>query len=391
MAKGYKALLEFAKINDRGLVDISGGGDGITIKKDYATYIKVKRVVNAKEAVGGFLWATAIIEKPGPDTSRHRLVRRQTAESRAAWMKEARWGVMTHYLADWRAQVDDEKASVENWNEMIDHFDVEGLANQLESVKAGYYLITIGQNSGYYLAPNATYDKLVGIQPSKCSRRDLVSDLYEPLHKRGIKLMVYLPAGAPAGIPSRLKLWSINKGANRNREFQLKWEQVIRDWSTRWGDKVVGWWFDGCYWPNAMYRFEETPNFASFAAAARAGNPNSVVAFNPGVVDRALSITPFEDYTAGEINDLDRAMIRRAVNGIVDGAQVHFLSFLGKTWGKGEPRFTADQAVKYSRQIAGKGGVITWDVPIQKNGLISQPFMEQLTAIGKELSRPTLI
>ncbi len=65
-ARGFKALVQFAKINDQGLVDIYGGGDGITIKKDYANYIKVKRVVNAKETVGGFLWAAAIMEKPGP-------------------------------------------------------------------------------------------------------------------------------------------------------------------------------------------------------------------------------------------------------------------------------------------------------------------------------------
>ncbi len=119
------------------------------------------------------------------------------AQDRAAWMKDARWGVMTHFLADWRARVDGEPASVEHWNDLIDHFDVDGLAEQLHSVGAGYYLITIGQNSGYYLAPNATYDKLVGITPSKCSRRDLIGDLYEPLHRRGIRLMVYLPAGAP--------------------------------------------------------------------------------------------------------------------------------------------------------------------------------------------------
>src|SRR5262249_54239495 len=57
---------------------------------------------------------------------------------RAAWMPAVHWGVMTHYLADWRAQVDHEPASVEHWNELIDHFDVEGLANQLQSVGAGY-------------------------------------------------------------------------------------------------------------------------------------------------------------------------------------------------------------------------------------------------------------
>jgi alpha-L-fucosidase len=313
----------------------------------------------------------------------------QSVSHRADWMKQARWGVMTHYLADWRAQVDGGKPSVEHWNELVDHFDVEGLARQLESVGAGYYLITIGQNSGYYLAPNAAYDRLAGTEPGKCSRRDLVGDLYEPLTKRGIKLMVYLPAGAPSGDRDAVRALDWQGPGQRNRDFQLKWQQVIGDWSTRWGDKVAGWWFDGCYWPNAMYRFDDPPNFASFAAAARAGNPNSAVAFNPGVVDRVLSVTPYEDYTAGEINDLEKSLIRRGADGRVDGARIHKRSYLGQTWGKGQPRYKdLDQVViPWSVKIVKAGGAVTWDVPIQKNGLISQEFMEQLTAIGKALAK----
>jgi hypothetical protein len=214
-----------------------------------------------------------------------------------------------------------------------------------------------------------------------------VADIYEPLHRRGIRLMVYLPAGAPGGDTNASLTLEYHRGANRNREFQLKWESVISEWSKRWGMKVSGWWFDGCYWPNAMYRSADPPNFASFAAAARAGNPDSVVAFNPGVVDRALSITPFEDYTAGEINDLDRSMIRRATDGFVDGAQAHFLSFLGERWGMGSPRYSTEQAVAFSRKIVEQHGVITWDAPIQKDGHISKPFMDQLVAIGEALKQ----
>src|ERR1043166_6298692 len=293
---------------------------------------------------------------------------RTGAQDRSAWMPEARWGVMTHYLADWRSRVDKEPMSVEKWNELVNNVDVEGLARQIESIGAGYYLITIGQNSGYYLSPNAKYDKYVGIHPSKCSRRDLVADLYEALHKRGIKLMVYLPAGAPGGDVVAVKSLQFERGPHRNREFQLKWEAVIREWSARWGKRVAGWWFDGCYWPNAMYRSMEPPNFASFAAAARTGNPDSVVAFNPGVVDRILSVTPHEDYSAGEMNDLDRIMIRRATGQKVDGVQIHVLTFLGERWGMGAPRFSTEQAVTWSRKITDAGGVITWDAPIQKSG-----------------------
>lgn len=310
------------------------------------------------------------------------------AQDRTAWMADAQWGVMTHYLADWKARENAQPMTVEKWNDMIDHFDVDALAQQLQSVRAGYYLITIGQNSGYYLAPNAAYDRFVGIEPGKCSRRDLVADLCEALHKRNIRLMVYLPAGAPNGDPIARQALQWQNGPHRNLQFQLMWQQVIAEWSTRWGPKVSGWWFDGCYWPNTMYRTEEAPNFATFAAAARAGNPDSIVAFNPGVVPRILSLTPHEDYTAGEINDPERIEIRRAVDGKIDGIRVHILSYLGERWGMGAPRFTADQVVKYSQTIRKNGAVITWDVPIQPDGRIAQPFIEQLTAVGKALRQP---
>ncbi len=164
----------------------------------------------------------------------------ETPRNRADWMQEARWGVMTHYLADWIARVDKMEMSAEQWNKLIDNFDVEGLAKQLKSAGAGYYLITLGQNSGYYLCPNSTYDSYVGINPSKCSRRDLVADLYEALNKRGIKLMVYLPSGAPGGDKIAKEKLQWQRGGYRNLQFQLKWEKVIREWSLRWGDKVAG-------------------------------------------------------------------------------------------------------------------------------------------------------
>jgi hypothetical protein len=307
------------------------------------------------------------------------------AGDRADWMRKARWGVMNHYLADWKVRDWKRQMTVEKWNDMADRFDVEGLAKQLQSVGAGYYLVTIGQNSGYYLAPNSAYDRLVGIKPSKCSRRDLVAGLYDALHKRGIRLLVYLPSGAPAGDAAANRALEWQNGPHRNREFQLKWEQVIREWSTRWGPKVDGWWFDGCYWPNIMYRTEDSPNFASFAAAARAGNPQAVVAFNPGVYTRILSLTPHEDYTAGETVFPDRVSIYRAVDGRIDGTQVHVLSYLGSRWGVGEPRFATEDVVKWSQDIRKRGGVITWDVPVEAGGLISQPFLDQLSAVGQAM------
>lgn len=308
------------------------------------------------------------------------------AEDRAGWMKEARWGVMTHFLAEWIAPAAHKDA--EEWNKLVGQFNVEGLAKQLASVGAGYYLITIGQNSGFYVSPNSTYDRYVGIRPSKCSRRDLIADLSQALQGKGIRLMVYLPSGAPAGDAVAVQALEWQRGPYANREFKAKWEQVIREWSLRWGKKISGWWLDGCYWPNAMYRMAEPPNFASLAAAARAGNPASILAFNHGVIYSLISISKQEDYTAGEANEPERVILKgsRFANGRVDGAYPHMLSYLGQTWGKGGPRFSDEQVIEWTRSLVRGGAAVTWDAPIQPDGLIGEPFVRQLAAVGKALN-----
>jgi hypothetical protein len=307
------------------------------------------------------------------------------AQDRAAWMQQARWGVMTHYLADWQSRVHHLDLSVEQWNKMVDGFDAEGIARQLAAAGAKYYQVSIGQNSGYYLSPNAAYDRLTGIQPSKCSRRDLVAELAAALEKHGIRLMVYLPSGGPGSDKAADAALEWRNGPYPNKEFQRKWEQVIREWSLRWGKKVSGWWFDGCYFPNSMYRSPEPPNFASFAAAARAGNADASIAFNPGVVYRILSMTPYEDFTAGEIDKPELATVRRSADGKMDGTQIQMLSYLGTSWGQGTPRFTTDQVIEYTKKMLEVRGAVTWDAPVELNGTLSQPFLDQLTALGKAL------
>ena len=314
-----------------------------------------------------------------------------TGSGRAAWMQNPRyaWGVMTHYLADWQCRAHGLEMSVDQWNKMIDGFDIVGMAKRLEQAGAGHYQLSIGQNSGYYLSPNAVYDQITGITPSKCSHRDLVADFVEPLLKRDIKLMVYLPSGAPAEDKQACAALEWLNGPYANHNFQLKWQRIITEWSRRWATNVVGWWFDGCYFPNSMYRSSEAPNFATFAAGARAGNPNSSIAFNPGVIYRLISISPDEDYIAGEIDHPEQASVHRGQNGLMDGAQIHMLSFLGTRWGSGTPRFSTDQVIEFTKKIRDYGGSVTWDVPVELDGTITDPFMEQLTALGKAFPRTT--
>ncbi len=317
---------------------------------------------------------------------------------RTDWFKNAKWGVFMHYMADTVLKGDE--LTVENWNKTVDAFDAKGLTEQLASAGAGYFVLTLGQNSGFYCSPNASYDRLTGFAPSKCSRRDLVSDLSDALRARHIRLLVYLPSGAPDRDKAATKalewkagqfpLWTYKDGKPKGQDdrlasFQRKWESVIAEWSKRWGRKVSGWWFDGCYYPDAMYRHPQAPNFASFAAAARAGNPDSIVAFNPGVLNPIITLTPEEDYAAGEINEPDKVV---CAGRWVGQAQFQMLSYLGPSWCQKPPRFKAAQIVSITRGITEKGGVVTWDVPPAGiNGHIPEDFLAQLKAVGESLAR----
>ncbi len=310
---------------------------------------------------------------------------------------------MTHYLGAPPSTAGGAELTAEMWNKQVDAFDAAGLADQVASTGAKYLLFTIGQNSGHFCAPNPAYDRLVGISPSKCSRRDLVADLAKALKAKNVRLMVYLPSGAPAADHVARKklgwLWGA-KGdwqlpgepvGGRLSEFQRKWGAIVRDWSLRWGKDVSGWWIDGCYFADQMYRFDDEPNFASFAAAMKAGNPEAAVAFNPGVRIPVTAHTKHDDYSAGEVN-LDQ--LPAAVDACrgrwldCEGARVqfHILTFLGKTWCGGDrPQWPDDKIIDCTKQLAAKGGVITFDVPIQQRGRIPQPFIDQLRAIGRAM------
>lgn len=118
------------------------------------------------------------------------------------WFAQCGWGVFCHWLGAAPSSDGGAELTAAAWNRQVDAFDTESLGRQLQAIGAPYFFITIGQNSGHYIAPNDAYDEYVAIRPSKCSQRDLVADLYEALHPRGIELLVYLPSGAPAADPA---------------------------------------------------------------------------------------------------------------------------------------------------------------------------------------------
>jgi len=317
---------------------------------------------------------------------------------KTTWFKNCKWGVNIAFMAIEGESMEGADIPAATWNARVDAFDGELLASQLGSLGVGYCFLTLGQNSGHYCSPNATYDGYVGINPSKCSRRDLPADLAAALAPHGIRLMVYLPSGAPSADPiAREKLqwefgfeggWAENLRTGKRLEaFQLKWEAVVREWSLRWGREVWGWWIDGCYFADEMYRNPRPPNFKSFAEALTAGNPDALVAFNPGQKFPMVSHSEHEDYTAGEGSDHSFALCQgRWVEYNKHAAQWHTYNWIGPKWGRGAPpRISTEFVIGYTQQVTRNQGVVTWDVPFDEVTGIREPYFEMLKALAAAL------
>lgn len=289
-----------------------------------------------------------------------------------AWLHSAKYGVFFHYLP-----------SGPDWQQAINSFDVEAFAREMEQTGAAYVFITLGQNSGYYCSPNHTYETLVGVgSNTRCSKRDLPMELANALAKRHIRLMLYLPSRSPQADPQAMAALSdVNEQQPAPQEFTRKWSDVIREWSLRYGRKVSGWWFDGSYntqgWDDLMQPY----NWNTWAAACRAGNPQSLLAFNPGTaLPRAFKpLCGQQDYTAGEQNEWTATPEAFPAP---DGVQWQVLSFLGSGWAQANGPQKSDAAmIDYIKTVNAQGGVVTMDVHVSSDGHVFPAHLAQLIAI----------
>ena len=281
------------------------------------------------------------------------------------WFKESRYGVFMHLLP-W-----DAKSLT-----LVDVFDANSLAGQLEAVGARHFVLTLGQNSGFMNSPNPTYNRYTGYEPGeRCSKRDLPLDLYKALHPKGIRLMLYLPCQVPNGDVRAQKAFGLPQGAKDQPidvEFARKWAEVIYDWSSRYKEKVAGWWFDGGYeWIGFNDQIARV-----YADAVKRGNPKAIVTFNPGV--KLIRWIQAEDYTAGELNEPFGVV---PTSRWVNGSQWHALTYLGSNWSRRDTRYPAEKWANWVRDVVAADGVVTIDVGPNwnpKNGPIGSICDEQI-------------
>ncbi len=287
------------------------------------------------------------------------------------WFHDAKYGIFVHYLYTEQTQ--------------FDSFDANAFAEAVSGTGAKYVVMTLGQNSGYYCSPNATYENYIGVPAGTyCSTRDIPMEVADALAQYSIRLMLYLPSQGPSAagdeIPKALGATQRHDETNWmiNETMAQRWADVIREWAVRYGQKVSGWWFDGFYECTGY-----TGDMADYVGklykeACRAVNSGSIVAFNGGVFNGIITPATADcDYTAGEENSFEYYPSAR----FYAGAQWHILSYLGQWWGNGELKYDSGYLAEYAKKVFALGGVITFEIHIEPDGSFSKAQTDELTRV----------
>jgi hypothetical protein len=302
------------------------------------------------------------------------------------WFHKAGYGVFVHYL--WDLQNEPQQihslGRQTSWDECVREFDVQRFADAMAEAGAGYVILTMHQRTRFLIAPNATFDRLTGYHPGEaCATRDLVEDLYQALHRKKIPLLLYWTGDGPredAKAAAALG-WTETVSA----DYVKKWAAVAQEYGERYGDKVAGWWVDGCY-PFIGY---DDGKLGFMARALKAGNPRRIIALNVGVQDKVRAYSQHEDFTTGEQNRFFDQPVSRWVN----GEQWHILSFLGcgdsrigAAWARPGARYSKQDLVDYVFDVNRAGGVVSIDVLLYRDGGLDRSQLEILKALRPGLA-----
>ena len=289
------------------------------------------------------------------------------ARANTDWFVKEGYGLMFH----WTSQSVGRDGFIKPFDLAVADFDLDAFVTMVESTGAGYVLFTVGHAEPYCPAPLTSWEKY---HPGHTTRRDLIAEMSDALRVEGIKLMCYFPTHVVA-----------KRGQVDGKTFEMINHDVMTEFGQRYGEKVLGYWFDGWY-----QCFEEYPDvsFPDFFKACKAGYPDRLIALNSWVYP---AVTEWQEYWAGE----NASPVKIPRNGTYErgpGAGLQFQSLLimepywvQKKTEMPDPRFTIDKLSSYIKDCMENGGVVTINLGIYQDGTIGEKSLEVMQGVRKRI------
>jgi hypothetical protein len=299
-------------------------------------------------------------------------------------MRQAKYGLQFH----WTSQSQPRHGPQKPYSDAVRDFDVQAFAEMVHETGAGYVILTTSHAEHYFPAPIRAIDQ---IMPRRTTDRDLVGDLAAALGKQNIRLMLYYHCGhnhwrEPDGWWQRTGFDPADPSV-----FIGNWCSIVTEVGGRYGPALAGWFFDdGCvYYPL-------NPPFGRMARAAKAGNPDRVICFNPWIWPR---FTDFQDYFCGEgyrwlkvDKDLPDDGTGIFAAGPHRGLQAHTNFILERSWVHGAPetpiqppQVNKDTFVHDMKKAIEKGIVPSVNLEVYQDGTVSEGSLEYMRAVKRAI------
>jgi len=282
------------------------------------------------------------------------------------WFTSAGYGVTFH----WTARTQPRRGSMKPFPKAVRDFDVNAFADMVQETGAGYTIFTSTHEPHIFPAPIQAMERIL---PGSTCQRDLIGEIADALSERGIKLILYYPAGRSEGEWGKVSGWV----EDRTRYFS-NFCAIFREMGRRYGRKVMGYWFDFC-------PFNVPHHFEPLYKAAKTGNPDRIIAWNSWIIRRP---TYFQEYWAGEAGD---ALVIPEAE-VFGDLQPHVWIYLDDEWVHDKPNtdihppiFHTQQLINYVETCIARGIVVSMNLGIYQDGTISKETFKQMRALRKAI------
>lgn len=305
------------------------------------------------------------------------------------WFKDAGYGLMFQ----WTNRATPPEGKIKAWEQKVRDFDLDQFMELVDASGAAYVVWSITWGGQYISAPVKSLDQLIA---GRTTRRDLLGEMAERLHEKGVRLIFYYHYGYDC-YHSQDKEWLEAAGGYKADKTELftNWKRIVSEVGARCGDKLDGWWFDGgarylnCHFDGSSgAEGMMSAPFRELTAAARTGNPERLVAYNSWVKPR---VTEYQDYYGGEGKKSFRpAELENGVfkSGRQQGLQAHGCFILERRWGHIEentpipkPKYSVEKLAGYVKQARQNRYPISINLEMYEDGSVSPASL----ALLKEL------
>lgn len=307
-----------------------------------------------------------------------------------SWFAACRFGVSSHWTAQSQPVGKDEWLPFEA---AVQNFPVSAYVDHLADAGVEYVIFTGTHALQMLPAPSAAID---GVAPGRTTKRDLIGDLADACHSRGLRFILYYNHSCNSGDDPPWE-YAVGYHARDKSRLAANLIAIVRELGQRYGSRVSGWWFDSCFSldPRGVYNSVTTDlngfqfPWEQWVEAAKTGYPERLVSLSSGMLTHYLYST-HQDYEGGEANDLVAVPSTRFTQDHLQGHRWVCLDNSNWVHHRVEtplapPRFQLDSVADYVSTCNHVSVPVTFNVDIDRTGTLSPQSLALLKSVKGRL------